>query len=222
MGNGITIGLVGNPNCGKTTVFNNLTGTRQHVGNWPGKTVEKKEGTVNHQGHRMTVVDLPGVYGLTAYSLDEVVARNFIVEEKPDVVVDIVDASNIERNLYLTVQLLEMEANVVVGLNMMDLAEERGYKIDVPKLSRLLGVPVVPLVANKNKGTVELLDAMVKAGTEERKTGRMVEYSHDVEDEIGKIEQIVRARSKLADRYPARWLSLKILEGDEEILKTVS
>jgi ferrous iron transport protein B len=219
---GITIGLAGNPNCGKTTVFNNLTGTRQHVGNWPGVTVEKKEGSLNHKGQKITVVDLPGVYGLTAYSLDEVVARNYIVEEKPDVVVDIVDASNIERNLYLTVQLLEMEANVVVGLNMMDVAEERGYKIDIKELSRLLGVPVIPLVANKNKGTEELMDAVVKAGTGEKTKGHMVGYEQDVEEEISKIEQVVKERSDLVDRYPVRWLSVKILEGDEEILKTVS
>ena len=126
----ITVALAGNPNSGKTTAFNNLTGSRQHVGNWPGVTVEKKEGSCSYQGYNLRIVDLPGVYSLTAYSLDEIIARNFVVEEKPDVVIDILDASNLERNLYLTVQLLEMEAMVIVALNMMDVAESRRYQID--------------------------------------------------------------------------------------------
>jgi len=123
----ITIALAGNPNSGKTTLFNNLTGARQHVGNWPGVTVEKKEGTCTYKDYLIKVVDLPGVYSLTAYSIDELIARNFIVEEKPDVVVDIVDATNLERNLYLTVQLLELEAKVVMALNMMDEAASRNH-----------------------------------------------------------------------------------------------
>ena len=134
----ITIALAGNPNSGKTTVFNNLTGGRQHLGNWPGKTVEKKEGSLSYQGYHIKVVDLPGVYSLTDYSLDEFIARNFVVEEKPDVVVDIVDASNLERNLYLAVQLLEMGAQLIIALNMMDQADSRGYVVDVPRLSQLL------------------------------------------------------------------------------------
>jgi len=143
----LTIALAGNPNSGKTTVFNNLTGTRQRVGNWPGVTVEKKEGNLTFKKHNIKVVDLPGVYSLTAYSLDEVIARNYIVDEKPDVVVDVVDASSLERNLYLTVQLLEMQTSLVIALNMMDVAESKGYRIDVAELSELLGAPVVPMVA---------------------------------------------------------------------------
>ena len=134
----LTIALAGNPNSGKTTVFNNLTGTRQRVGNWPGVTVEKKEGNRTFKKHAFKVIDLPGVYSLTAYSLDEVIARNYIVDEKPDVVVDVVDASNLERNLYLTVQLLEMQTSLVIALNMMDVAESKGYRIDVVELSELL------------------------------------------------------------------------------------
>ena len=159
----LTIALAGNPNSGKSTVFNALTGARQHVGNWPGKTVEKKEGICKYEDYEIQVVDLPGTYSLTAYSMEEIIARDFIVEGKPDVVVDIVDASNLERNLYLAVQLLELGANLVLDLNMMDMAEARDHRIDVKALSDLLGVPVVPTVANKGKGIKELLDAIVKA-----------------------------------------------------------
>jgi ferrous iron transport protein B len=129
-----TIALAGNPNAGKSTLFNALTGARQHVGNWPGKTVEKKEGTWQHGDLEYEVVDLPGTYSLTAYSLEEVIARDYIVDEQPDVVVTVVDSANLERNLYLVVQILEMGAKVVVALNMSDIAESRGIKIDVPKL----------------------------------------------------------------------------------------
>ena len=159
----LTIALAGNPNSGKSTVFNALTGARQHVGNWPGKTVEKKEGICTFDDYEIHVVDLPGTYSLTAYSMEELIARDFIVEGKPDVVVDIVDASNLERNLYLAVQLLELGANLVLDLNMMDMAEARDHRIDVEALSKLLGVPVVPTVANKGKGIKELLDAIVEA-----------------------------------------------------------
>ena len=159
----LTIALAGNPNSGKSTVFNALTGARQHVGNWPGKTVEKKEGTCKYNDREIQVVDLPGTYSLTAYSMEEIVARDFIVEGKPDVVVDIVDASNLERNLYLALQILELEANLVIDLNMTDMAEARGHEVDVKALSDLLGVPVVPTVANKGEGIKELLAAIVEA-----------------------------------------------------------
>ncbi|MBC8456900.1 MAG: 50S ribosome-binding GTPase, partial [Deltaproteobacteria bacterium] len=144
MSDNITIALAGNPNSGKTTVFNNLTGARQHVGNWPGVTVEKKEGKCKHQDVDMTVVDLPGIYSLTAYSMEEIIARDFVLDERPDVVVDIVDASNLERNLYLATQFMELDANLVIALNMTDVAKSRGMTIDAEKLSELLGVPVIP------------------------------------------------------------------------------
>jgi len=159
----LTIALAGNPNSGKSTVFNALTGARQHVGNWPGKTVEKREGVCRYNDREIKVVDLPGTYSLTAYSLEEIIARDYIVEEKPDVVVDIVDASNLERNLYLALQILELGANLVIALNMMDMAESRDHRVDVKALSELLGVPVVPTVANKGKGIKELLAAIVEA-----------------------------------------------------------
>ena len=164
----LTIALAGNPNSGKSTVFNALTGARQHVGNWPGKTVEKKEGICKYEDYEIQVVDLPGTYSLTAYSMEEIIARDFIVEGKPDVVVDIVDASNLERNLYLAVQLLELGANLVLDLNMMDMAEARDHRIDVKALSELLGVPVVSTVANKGQGIKELLDTIVKAAEAKR------------------------------------------------------
>ncbi len=217
----ITIALTGNPNSGKTTVFNNLTGARQHVGNWPGVTVEKKEGFCSFQGHRIRVVDLPGVYSLTAYSLDEVIARDYVVDEKPDVVVDVVDASNLERNLYLAVQLLEMKANLVVALNMMDVAESRGYQIDVKELSRLLGTPVVPTVAAKNQGTGELLEAVVGVATGNiQVSGINMQYGHDVEAELAKLEKFI-SDSSLAGSYSPRWLAVKLLEDDREIIDKV-
>ncbi len=158
-----TIALAGNPNAGKSTLFNALTGARQHVGNWPGKTVEKKEGTWRHDGLDYEVVDLPGTYGLTAFSLEEVIARDYIVDEQPDVVVMVVDSANLERNLYLVVQVLEMGAKVVVALNMSDIAESRGIKVDVSKLSQALGASVVPTVASKGQGLDRLKEAIVEA-----------------------------------------------------------
>jgi len=214
----ITIALAGNPNSGKTTVFNNLTGTHQHVGNWPGVTVERKEGVCRYGDHRIKVVDLPGVYSLTAYSLDELIARDFIVEERPDVVVDIVDASNLERNLYLTVQILEMGARLIVALNMMDEADERGYRIDIEHLSYHLGAPVVPMVANRNRGTEELLGEIVKLAEIERTECLRINYGREVEEEIAKLERLI-SQSALSQKYSPRWLAVKLLEEDEEIIK---
>ncbi|RLC83986.1 MAG: hypothetical protein DRI37_09585 [Chloroflexi bacterium] len=163
-----TIALAGNPNAGKSTVFNALTGARQHVGNWPGKTVEKKEGTWKHGGVEFEVVDLPGTYSLTAYSVEEIIARDYIVDEHPDLVVAVVDAANLERNLYLVVQIIEMGARVVVALNMSDIADSRGLKIDLPKLSAGLGgIPVVPTVASKGKGIDQLKEAIINTINEE-------------------------------------------------------
>ena len=215
----IVIALAGNPNSGKTTLFNNLTGARQHVGNWPGVTVERKEGNLKHQGHAIRVVDLPGVYSLTAYSLDEVIARNFIVDENPDVVVDIVDASNLERNLYLTAQLLEMGAKVVVALNMMDVAQSRKYQIDTGQLARLLGAPVVSMVASRNQGTEELKQTIIHVaeGIIHIK-GLRLQYGREVEEEISKLEATITGNS-LSKRYSPRWLAVKLLEEDSEIMK---
>jgi len=215
----IVIALAGNPNSGKTTVFNNLTGARQHVGNWPGVTVEKKEGNCSFRGYSIKVVDLPGVYSLTAYSPDEVVARNFVIDEKPDVVVDIVDASNLERNLYLAVQIMEMGAPLIIALNMMDEAESRRYKINIEAISKEMGVSVIPMIANRNKGTDELMEEIVRVADKETEaSGVRIEYGREVENEISRLEEAI-SESPLASKYSPKWLAVKLLEGDEEIIK---
>ena len=159
----LTIALAGNPNAGKTTIFNALTGLRQHTGNWPGKTVEKKEGEIEHDGKKINIVDLPGTYSLTAYSPEEIIARDYIIQERPDVVINVVDATNLERNLYLTVQILELDVPVILALNMTDDLHRNGAKINVDQLSQLLGnVPVVQTAANKGRGIPELISKAVR------------------------------------------------------------
>ena len=166
---GPTIALAGNPNVGKSTVFNALTGARQHVGNWPGKTVERKEGTLRHDSGGIAVVDLPGTYSLSAYSPEEEIARDFIVKGKPDAVVDVVAAGNLERNLYLTAQILETGIPMIIALNMSDMADSRGQRTDTKKLSELLGgVPVIPMVASRGQGVEELKKAIVSLFTSKR------------------------------------------------------
>ena len=217
--NRITVALTGNPNVGKTTLFNNLTGSNQHIGNWPGVTVEKKEGSRSFKGYDLKVVDLPGAYSLTAHSLDEVISRNFLVDENPDVVVDIVDASNLERNLYLSLQLLEMGVNLVIALNMMDVAKSRGYHIDAGQLSRLLGVPVVPLVASRNQGIDELLETITCVAEGKIHIDRLkFSYGHEMDEEIAKLESAITAGA-LSQKYTSEWLALKLLEEDDEIVK---
>ncbi len=163
----LTIALAGNPNVGKSTVFNALTGARQHVGNWPGKTVEKKEGVFKHNGQELTVIDLPGTYSLSAYSIEEQIARDFIVEERPHLVVSVIDASNIERNLYLTAQILETGIPVIIALNMQDQADARGVKVDPAQLSaHLNGTPVVPMVASRGQGIEALKEAIAAFTTQ--------------------------------------------------------
>jgi ferrous iron transport protein B len=218
----ITVALAGNPNSGKTTVFNNLTGACQHVGNWPGVTVEKKEGMCRYGDYTIKVIDLPGVYSLTAYSMDEVIARKFILEGEPDLVVQIVDASNLERNLYLTTQLLELGTRLILALNMSDVAESRGYQIDMPKLSQLLGIPVVHLVASHNDGTEELLQEVVST-LENKGEGRgfKVDYGREVEEEIEKLEGLISQDGELCRKCSPRWLAIKLLEEDEELIKMI-
>ncbi len=216
----LKIALAGNPNSGKSTVFNALTGARQHVANYPGVTVEKKYGEVEYKGCNILVVDLPGIYSLTAYSIEEIVARDFILNEKPDFVVDIVDASNLERNLYLTVQLLEMGAPVIIALNMMDLASSRGMIIDHEKLSEFMEIPVVPMIARSNKGIDKLLDTIVELGCESKKEWKplVISYGMDIDDAIREIEELIKD-SNIVKRYPARWLAIKYIEQDPQILE---
>jgi len=218
----LTIALAGNPNCGKSTVFNALTGARQHVGNYPGVTVEKKEGTLKYKGYEINVVDLPGTYSLTAYSIDELVARDYVLDEKPDVIIDIVDASNLERNLYLTTQFIELGVPLVIALNMSDLAKKQGLKIDDKRLSELLGRYFIPTVANKKEGIDELLDTAVKVA-EEKNTLRKttISYGKEVNEELGKIEEIIKGDGDLPLKYSSRWLAVKLLEEDKEVIKDI-
>lgn len=215
----ITIALTGNPNSGKTTIFNNLTGTRQHVGNWPGVTVEKKVGTVIHNGHQLRVVDLPGTYSLTAYSIEEIVARRFLVDSKPDVVVDIVDASNLERNLYLATQLIEMGVKLILALNMADVAQARGHQIDADSLGTLLGVPVVFTIGTKNQGTQDLLDKVLEVVEDRDTVSRHIHisYGHELEKEIKKIQDVIWQDPSIGERFSTRWLAVKLLENDEAV-----
>ena len=213
------IALAGNPNSGKTTLFNALTGARQHVGNYPGVTVEKKEGTYTDGGNRFSIVDLPGTYSLTAYSLEEVVARDFLVNEKPGMVVNIVDASSLERNLYLTVQFMEMGVPVCLALNMMDVAKTRGIKIDVDKLSELLSLPVIPTVARSGKGKKELMATVGEKLKDLDTTPFKISYGDDIDNALDAIEEKIRNGHFLTDIYQARWTALKYLEKDSEILE---
>ena len=219
----ITVALGGNPNSGKTTIFNMLTGARQHVANYPGVTVEKKEGRCKYGGYEITFVDLPGTYSLTAYSVEELVARNFVIDEHPDVVVDIVDSTSLERNLYLATQLIEMNAPLVLAFNMSDLAAQRGLSFDTDQLSRLLEAPIVQTAGNKGRGRTELLDAIIRtAGAEPGPRTHRVTYGSEIEDELGTIETLLAAdEPALVDKYGARWLALKLLEHDSDIAARV-
>jgi len=215
----ITVALAGNPNSGKSTIFSNLTGSRQKIGNWPGVTVEKKEGHLSAYGYDLTIVDLPGTYSLTAYTVEEIVARNFILDEQPDVVVDVIDASNLERNLYLATQLRELDTKVVFVLNMADMIEQRGLKIDGEKLSELLDVPVIFTVGNANKGTQKLLSAIVSIAETGSKVPpvRRVHYGKDVEQCIDEVAQIIDEEMPDRPYTDVRWVAIKLLEDDKVI-----
>ncbi len=219
----ITIALTGNPNSGKTTIFNNLTGARQKVGNWGGVTVEMKKGLCRHGNYSIKVVDLPGTYSLTAHSIEEIIARNYIVEECPDVVVDVIDASNLERNLYLATQLIELDVNMVFVLNMADVARKRGIRIDADKLGSLLGVPVVFTVGIRNEGTKEVLDKVIQVYEDRDATSRniYVYYGMEIEEEIVKIQTLINSNEKIDRSYSPRWLTVKLLEDDPEVRKTL-
>ncbi|MCY6484478.1 ferrous iron transport protein B [Clostridium aestuarii] len=216
-----TIALVGNPNCGKTSLFNVLTGARQHVGNWPGVTVEKKVGKLKHDGQNHEIVDLPGTYSLGAYSEDEVVARNFIIKDKPDVVINVVDATNIERNLYLTTQLLEMDANVVIALNMMDEAKARNIKIDIDKLSNELGVPVIPTIAPKKEGIKKLVSKVVEYAGKVKQKRANISYGEELTNEILSLKSSIE-ESAATIEYPSEWTAIKLLENDKYMLDIVN
>lgn len=219
----ITVALAGNPNVGKSVIFNQLTGASQFVANWPGKTVEIAEGRLYHAGRRMKVVDLPGIYSISAFSAEEVVARDYILLVKPDVVVDVIDATALERNLYLTLQLIELDAPLIVVLNQVDLAAKKGIEIDAEGLSRILSSPVVKTVAVTGKGIRELVSLLTRVAHEGglRREPR-VRYGREVEEEISAIQEELQNRGlKLLRTYPARWVAIKLLEGDEDVKRSV-
>ncbi|MGL4740040.1 MAG: ferrous iron transport protein B [Sarcina sp.] len=209
------IGLAGNPNCGKSTLFNVLTKARQHTGNWPGVTVEKKEGILKYKGQSYSVIDLPGTYSLGAYSEDEVVARDYIIKDKPEVVVNVVDATNIERNLYLTTQILELGSTVVIALNMMDEAKKQGIIIDIEGLSKKLGVRVVPISALRGENIDILIEKILEAVKESKnKKIKLLDYGDEINNEIIKIEDVLET---VELDYPSSWIALKLLENDSYI-----
>lgn len=229
----VRLALVGNPNSGKTTLFNAMTGSREYVGNWPGVTVEKKEGKVKDTGlytygHDMTLVDLPGIYSLSPYSMEEIVARKYITVEKPDAIINIVDATNLERNLYLTVQLMELERPMIIALNMMDEVEKRGDEIDVHKLSLELGVPVVPISARSGQGVEKLINGIqgvINAAHAEFHEGFNIEpddiyngYTHALHHQIGDLVGKYAEHAGL----PLHWAEMKLMEGDGETIKELA
>jgi ferrous iron transport protein B len=214
----LTIALAGNPNVGKSTIFNALTGSRQHVGNWPGKTVEKKEGRLRVGDEEILVVDLPGAYSLTAYSLEEIIARDFIVNERPTAVVAVVDASNLERNLYLVAQIMELGVPLIVALNMTDVATSRGLKIDANRLSqRLGGVPVVETVGNRSLGLDQLKEAMKQVSQQPPHALPQVPFSGILGAELAGLEAQIAADATLNGQYNAHWLATKLLENDTAV-----
>ncbi len=213
------IALAGNANVGKSVIFNELTGLHQHVGNWPGKTIEKAEGTLSFRGRTIDVLDLPGIYSLSTYSIEEIVSREYIAVERPDVLVNVVDASTLERNLFFTLQLLELEPRMVLALNQVDIAEKKGIRIDAEALSRELGVPVIPTVAIKGVGLEELMTVVVQVADEDGEPAAPLHYGPEIEDRITKLCERLRG---LDSHYPPRWIAIKLLEGDEEAMKIAS
>ena len=215
---GIKIALAGNPNCGKTTMFNALTGSNQYVGNWPGVTVEKKEGHLKYKkGEDVIVTDLPGIYSLSPYTLEEVVSRDYILKENPDVIIDLVDATNIERNLYLTTQLIETGVPVVIALNMSDLLEKRGIQVDVERLSMLLGCKVIKTSALKETGLKEVVDEAIKTAKKIDHKLPEAMFSSDVESAISSVRNLL---VDISD-YEKRWYAIKLLERDEKVIAEV-
>ena len=215
----IRIALAGNPNCGKTTMFNNITGAKQHVGNYAGVTVEKKEGYKKFDGHELLFIDLPGTYSLTARSLDELVARNVIVNDNPDVIVNVLDASNLERNLYLAAQLLELEKPMVIALNMADVAEDMGIKYDLKKMAEMTGATIVSTVGRTNIGTKDLLAATISVAASQKAPGVTINYGDLLEGKISELVEELKQAGTVT--YPLRWIAVKLLEKDADVIGKV-
>lgn len=209
-----TVALAGNANVGKSVIFNNLTGLHQHVGNWPGKTVKKAEGTFVHGGYTIDVIDLPGIYSLSTFSLEEIVSREYISDDHPDILINILDATALERNLFFTIQLFEMEPRIIIALNQIDIAEKRGIIIDSNKLSSLLGTPVIPTAAVLNKGVHELIDKCIELVENQTPPPNPLEYGAEIEQRIRELAEQIGSSS---NPYLARFAAIKLLEGDSII-----
>ena len=216
----LIVGLAGNPNVGKTTVFNKLTGMRQHVGNWPGKTVEKAEGHFKHGNYEYNVIDLPGNYALSAHSMEEIVSRDFIVDDDSDVIINVVDAANLERNLYLTVQMMELGANLVIALNMNDFAKKKEHIIDIKLMSKLLGIPIVEISAKTGDGFEKLLNTVEKQAKKPIDSSEKISYSNDIKGHLAELQEIIKKDETLMN-VPSIWTAVKLLERDTIIIDKV-
>ncbi len=216
----LIVGLAGNPNVGKTTVFNRLTGMRQHVGNWPGKTVERAEGHFSHGSYDYDVIDLPGNYALSAHSMEEIVSRDFIVDDDSDVIVNVVDAANLERNLYLTVQMMELGANLVMALNMNDFAKKKEHIIDIDLMSELLGIPIIEINAKNGDGFEELLKIVEKQSKNPIDSSKKLSYSNDIKGHLSEIQEVIEKDESLLD-VPSVWTAVKLLEKDTIVIDKV-
>ena len=216
----LIVGLAGNPNVGKTTVFNQLTGMHQHVGNWPGKTVERAEGSFSHGDYEYNIVDLPGNYALSAHSMEEIVSRDFIVDDDSDVIINVVDAANLERNLYLTVQMMELGANLVMALNMNDFAKKKDHLIDIDLMSELLGFPVVEINAKNKDGFEELLTTVEKQAAKPIDSSEKLSYGNDIKGHLATIQDLIEQDKTLMD-VPSIWTAVKLLEKDSIVIEKV-
>ncbi len=209
----LRIALAGNANVGKSALFNYLTGLHQHIGNWPGKTIEKAEGTLKFKGVEMDIIDLPGIYSLSTFSTEELISREYVAKQKPDVVVNVIDASVLERNLFFTLQLIELGSPVVIALNMIDIASSRGIEIDAKKLSDRLGVPVIPIIAPKGTGVSKLMREVIRASRKKQRP-KVLHYRKRMEETIGEIAEMV---DRFGLDYPSHWIAVKLLEEDREV-----
>ncbi|MEM2429414.1 MAG: ferrous iron transport protein B [Nitrososphaerales archaeon] len=215
----LLIALAGNANVGKSVIFNYLTGLHQHIGNWPGKTVEKAEGTLHFKGYTIDIIDLPGIYSLSTYSIEESISRKYIAIEKPDLVINVVDASILERNLFFTLQLMELETPMIIALNQMDVAKKKGIEINVKKLEELLGVPVIPTVAIKGIGIFQLLEKAIEIIEKGSIVKYKIRYGEEIEERLAKLVEMIK---NIQFYYPPRYVAIKLLEGDEEIEREIN
>jgi ferrous iron transport protein B len=212
------IALAGNANVGKSVIFNHLTGLHQHIGNWPGKTVEKAEGTLHFKGYTIDIIDLPGIYSLSTFSIEELISREYIAVERPDLVINVVDASVLERNLFFTLQLMELETPMVIALNQVDMAKKKGIKINYKKLEETLGVSVIPTVATGGTGVYELLQRSVETIEKRGKIPSQMKYGEEIEEKIEALSELVK---NVQYPYPARWTAIKLLEKDEQVEREI-